>query len=112
MNPVIKTPPLAAGDLITIPIDVHNPGPAALPNWAGVIVEVYLMDPSEVDIVAVRVGGFPVPHPFPTSGATTGGGPALGNTVAVFTVFNPAAFFSGVSLQPSPVVLFGRSLLI
>ncbi len=96
VNSAIKTPPLQAGELVTIPIEVHNPGPAALPNWAGVLVSVHLADPSEVDIAAVRVGGVPQPHPFPTSG-----GP--GSTVAIFTVFNPAAFFSGVSLQPSSV---------
>lgn len=92
--PVIKTPRMSAGEIISIPISVHNPGPAPLPNWAGTLVEVHLGDPSEVDIVAVRVGGVPVPHPFiPNSGP--------GSTVAIFTAFHPAAFFSGVNLQPS-----------
>ncbi len=93
-TPVIKTPKLKAGDLFSIPIAVHNPGPAPLPNWAGVLVEVHLGDPSEVDIVSVKVGGVPVPHPFPVSG-----GP--GSTAAIFTVFHPSAFLSGISLQPS-----------
>lgn len=93
VNPLIKTPPASAGQPFSIPIGVHNPGPA-LPNWAGVLVEVHLGDPSEVDIVAVKVGGVPVPHPFPVSG-----GP--GSTAAIFTVFHPAAFASGISLQPS-----------
>jgi len=94
VNPLIKTPPASAGQPFSIPIGVHNPGLAALPNWAGVLVEVHLGDPSEVDIVAVKVGGVPVPHPFPVSG-----GP--GSTAAIFTVFHPAAFASGISLQPS-----------
>jgi len=97
----IKTKPLSAGQTVTIPIDVHNSSGVPLPNWAGVLVEVHLADPSEVDIVSVKVGGVPVPHPFPTSGMTAGGGPAPGSTAAVFTVFHPSAFASGISLQPS-----------
>jgi hypothetical protein len=89
-----KTPQLSAGQSVSIPITVHNSSGAVLPNWAGVLVEVHLIDPSEVDITAVRVGGAPVPHPFPTSG-----GP--GSTAAIFTVFHPAIFGSGIALQPS-----------
>lgn len=99
----IKTPPMSAGQSVSIPIDVHNSSGFVLPNWAGVLVEVHLADPSEVDITAVKVGGVPVPHPFPLSGHTFGGAPAPGSTVATFPVFHPAAFLSGVSLQPSSV---------
>jgi hypothetical protein len=89
-----KTPPLSSGQVISVPIAVHNSSTVILPNWAGVLVEVHLDDPSEVDIVAVKVGGVPQPHPFPTSG-----GP--GSTAAIFTVFHPAAFASGIPLPPS-----------
>ena len=89
----IKTPPLTDGEAVSIPISVHNPGPGALPNWAGVQVEVHLVDASEVDITGVDVGGVPVAlNPF-LSGANS--------NVAVFTWFHPAAFASGISLQPS-----------
>ena len=88
----IKTPPLTAGETVSIPISVHNPGLNALPNWAGVLVEVHLVDPSEVDITGVKVGGTTVANPFPAAGA--------GSTVAVFTWFHPAAALSGISLQP------------
>lgn len=97
----IKTPPMSAGEVISIPIDIHNSSGAVLPNWAGALVQVHLADPSEVDIVAVKVGGVPQPHPFPLSGVTTGGLPAPGSTFASFPVFHPSAFASGVSLLPS-----------
>ncbi len=97
----IKTPQMSAGQSISIPIDVHNSSGFALPNWAGVLVEVHLADPSEVDIVAVKVGGVPQPHSFPLSGATPGGGPAPGSTAEIFPVFHPAAFGSGITLNPS-----------
>ena len=95
LNSAYKTPPLSSGQVISVPIAVHNSSPVVLPNWAGVLVEVHLADPSEVDIVAVKVGGVPQPHPFPVSGA----GP--GSTAAIFTVWHPAAFASGIPLQPS-----------
>jgi hypothetical protein len=94
LNSAYKTPPLSSGQILSVPIAIHNSSGAVLPNWAGVLVEVHLADPSEVDIVAVKVGGVPQPHPFPTSG-----GP--GSTAAIFTVFHPAAFGSGIALPPS-----------
>ena len=94
VNSDFKTPPLSSGQVISVPIAIHNSSTAVLPNWAGVLVEVHLDDPSEVDIVAVKVGGVPQPHPFPMSG-----GP--GSTAAIFTVFHPAAFASGIALPPS-----------
>jgi hypothetical protein len=93
VNSAFKTPPLSSGQLLTVPIAIHNSSAAVLPNWAGVLVEVHLADPSEVDITAVKVGGVPVPNTFPV------GGP--GSTVAMFTVFHPAAFGSGIALPPS-----------
>ena len=95
VNPVIKTSPLSAGQLETVFIDVHNSSGAVLPNWAGVLVKIHLMDPSEVDIVAVRIGGVQQPHPFQVSGA----GP--GSTTLLIPVFHPAASFSGISMLPS-----------
>jgi hypothetical protein len=89
-----KTPDLSSGQVISVPIAIHNSSGAILPNWAGTLVEVHLADPSEVDIVAVRVGGVPQPHPFPISG-----GP--GSIAATFPVFHPAAFGSGIFLAPS-----------
>jgi hypothetical protein len=94
LNSAYKTPPLSSGQLLSVPIAIHNSSGAILPNWAGVLVEVHLADPSEVDIVAVKVGGVLQPHPFPTSG-----GP--GSTAAIFTVFHPAVFASGTALPPS-----------
>jgi len=91
----IKTPKLHSGDPISIPILVHNSSGVVLPNWAGVLVEVHLADPREVDITGIRVGGVPVAfNPFiPNSGP--------GSTVATFPVFHPSAILSGVNLQPS-----------
>src|SRR5262245_61289488 len=68
VNSAYKTPPLSSGQVISVPIGVHNSSAAVLPNWAGVLVEVHLADPSEVDIVAVKVGGVPQPHPFAPGG--------------------------------------------
>src|SRR5688572_12584613 len=55
VNSGFKTPPLSSGQVISVPIAIHNSSGAVLPNWAGVLVEVHLDDPSEVDIVAVKV---------------------------------------------------------
>ncbi len=93
LNSAFKTPPLSSGQALSVPISIHNSSGAVLPNWAGVLVEVHLADPSEVDITAVKVGGIPVPNPFPVSGP--------GSTAAMFTVWHPAAFASGIALPPS-----------
>ncbi len=91
----IKTPPLINGQTVSVPISVHNSSGAALANWAGVRVEVHLVDASEVDITGVLVGGVPVANPFPATGA--------GSTVAVFTAFHAAAFASGTNLPDSGI---------
>lgn len=99
----VKTPQLRSSDTYHLPIDIHiegDPTGAGLPNWAGALMKVHILDSSEVDIDSI----VPV---HPTTGSTGGTnpfGPRSENQQSVakfFTVWHPLALQSGITLQPS-----------
>jgi len=108
-GPVFKTPLSVDGDTYTFPIDAHNSSGALLPNWAGVMAKVHVLDPSEVDVTAVSLTPASV-APFGT-GKFAGGpvavspfGPASANVASspmLFTAMDPSWASSGRTLLPS-----------
>ena len=49
----IKTPPLQNSDTISIALDKHVPVPTEHANWAGTMMQLHVLDNSEVDVDAV-----------------------------------------------------------
>ena len=93
----IKTPPLQNSDEFTIPIAVHNINPVS--NWAGVLMEVHILDNTEIDIDAIDPAppmlGVPMANPF---------GPRSNNSQSVaklFTAWHPNAPGSGITIPGS-----------
>ena len=112
-----KTPRSSAGDMLSIPIDVHNPGPGTLTNWAGVLAKIHVRDATEVDVTAVKLAPgnvFPIgppgaPFSMGPLAASPFGPPSMNaqSVPIVFTALNTAWFRSGITLPTSanyPVV--------
>jgi len=96
----IKTPLMRNSETITIPIDIHNP--AAVPNWAGAIMQVHIVDAKEVDIDAIT----PVNDPTGSGRITDPFGPRSENVQSVprtFTYWDPSATQSGIRVEPSVI---------
>ena len=91
---VIKTAPLQEGDPWAFPIDLHSQ--LIVPNFAGALMRVHILDASEVDIDKITMmDGTVIPEPF---------GPLSNNSQSVsqlFSVFTAAAANSGRLLQAS-----------
>src|SRR5262245_66189422 len=57
VSTMIKTPPLQQSDTFTIHISIHNTAPnPPWAGWAGAIMEMHLLDNTELDITAVHAG--------------------------------------------------------
>jgi hypothetical protein len=92
-----KTPPMRESDVWHIPIDYHNP--VDVLNWAGALMTIHILDPSEVDIDAVGTAdGIVTTEPFGPRSQN------LGSLTLPFSVWDPNAPNSG-RLQPASAVI-------
>ncbi len=98
----IKTPPMQASEVITLPLAIHPAAPAPpWAGWAGARMKAHIMDAGELDVDAI----------VPTAGGTVTGppyiepfGPRSMNAQSVpifFTAWHPLAQQSGIPVQPS-----------
>jgi hypothetical protein len=94
-----KTAPMNNGDVLTIDWTVHTK--FFVTHWAGVRFRSHVLDPSEVDLLGVTM----YPGLLPQS---TLPGPFPGTTGIQATWWHPAATMSGITMQPSSVINFGR----
>jgi len=118
VSTMIKTPPLQNSDTFTIHISVHNTAPnPPWAGWAGAIMEMHLLDNSELDIDAIHAGlpmhvglaSIPGAPPgstvIPASGFLMSPfGPRSQQAQSVprdLTFWHPAAPDSGIPIQPS-----------
>jgi len=92
-----KTPPLQTSDVIDVPLTFHAPG--LVPNWAGAMIRVHILDNQEVDVDGITLtDGTAITEPF---GARSQNEQSAAQQ---FTFWHPSAPNSGVALNQSQMM--------
>jgi hypothetical protein len=95
----IKTPPMQASDVFSLPLAIHPAGQPPWAGWAGARMSMHIADAGEMDVLGLA----PVPGMLGPA-FTNPFGPTSGNSQSVTKIFDawhPAAPGSGINVTPS-----------